>query len=74
MGINRNKQQAWTAIAILCSVVLIPYYWIYAKVDVYVDGKVISARGIDLELQMCCTIIRSVLDRWILSSRISGSG
>ncbi len=51
MGGNKNKQQAWTAIAILCSVVLIPYYWIYAKVDVYVEGKVISARGVDRRVE-----------------------
>ncbi|MDD5131820.1 MAG: 3D domain-containing protein [bacterium] len=48
---NKRKQQAWAAAAILCGVVLIPYYWIYAKVDIYVDGKVISARGIDHQVE-----------------------
>lgn len=53
MDANKNKksQQAWTALALLCSVVLIPYYWVYTKVDVYVDGKIISARGTDRRVE-----------------------
>ncbi|MBI5555931.1 MAG: hypothetical protein HY920_08795 [Elusimicrobia bacterium] len=49
-------QQAWTAVAILCGMVVIPYYWIYAKVDIYVDGKVINARNIDRRV---ATILRA---------------
>ena len=48
---NKRKQQAWAAAAILCGMVLIPYYWIYAKVDIYVDGRVINARGIDHQVE-----------------------
>ncbi|MDD5491215.1 MAG: 3D domain-containing protein [bacterium] len=48
---DKRKQHAWTAAAILCGMVLIPYYWIYAKVDIYVDGKVISARGVDHKVE-----------------------
>lgn len=48
---NRRSQHAWAAVAILCGVVLIPYYWIYAKIDIYVDGKIISARGVDRHVE-----------------------
>ncbi len=33
-----------------CSMVLIPYYWIYAKVNIKVDGKVINVRAIDRQV------------------------
>lgn len=52
---KNRSQQAWTAAAILCGMVLIPYYWIYAKVDIYVDGKVINARNVDRRV---ATILR----------------
>lgn len=52
---KNRSQQAWTAAAILCGMVLIPYYWTYAKVDIYVDGKVINARKIDRRV---ATILR----------------
>ncbi len=48
---KNRSQQAWTAVAILCGVVLIPYYWIYAKVDIYVDGKVINARNVERRVE-----------------------
>jgi 3D (Asp-Asp-Asp) domain-containing protein len=37
----------WTIVAVFCGMVIIPYYWIYAKVNIKVDGKVISVRTLD---------------------------
>ena len=42
-----KSQQWWTAAAILCSMVIIPYYWVYGKVNIRIDGKVLSAITMD---------------------------
>jgi 3D (Asp-Asp-Asp) domain-containing protein len=42
-----KSQQWWTAAAIFCGMLTIPYYWVYGKVNIRIDGKVLSAVTLD---------------------------
>lgn len=52
--VNQQKNRSihwWTALTIFCLMLLIPYYWIYPKVNILVDGKFFRVRTFDRRVE-----------------------
>lgn len=53
---ERGTHNCWlTAAAIFCGMVVIPYYWMYANINIAVDGKIISVRTFERNVDKLLT-------------------